>query len=119
MDTAAFVRTEMVDPKEAPSSAVGPMKWLRDNLFSSPVNAILTLVSIFIAYYALSGLIPWIFLGVWNASSLDECREIFAARYGDGVEYACWAVIADRWDQVIFGFYSADQYWRPRSGTDR
>ncbi|MEL7461027.1 MAG: amino acid ABC transporter permease [Pseudomonadota bacterium] len=116
MDTAAFVRTEMVDPKEAPSSAVGPMKWLRDNLFSSPVNAILTLVSIFIAYYALSGLIPWIFLGVWNASSLDECREIFAARYGDGVEYACWAVIADRWDQVIFGFYSADQYWRPILG---
>lgn len=116
MTDTAFVRTEMVEAQAAPSSAVGPMKWLRDNLFSTPVNAILTILSLFIAFQLLSGLIPWVFLGVWNASSLVECREIFAARYGDGVEYACWAVIADRWDQIIFGFYSADQYWRPILG---
>ncbi len=116
MAEQAFVRTEMVDPQPAPASTVGPMKWARDNLFSTPVNAVLTVVSIFLVYYIFSGLIPWVFRGVWNASSLDECREIFAARYGEGVEYACWAVIADRWDQVIFGFYSADQYWRPILG---
>ncbi|MEO1238103.1 MAG: amino acid ABC transporter permease [Pseudomonadota bacterium] len=116
MSDTAFVRTEMVEAKAAPSSAVGPMKWVKDNLFSSPVNALLTVVSIFIAYYVLSGLIPWMFRGIWNAGSLVECREIFAERYGEGVEYACWAVIRDRWDQIIFGFYSADQYWRPILG---
>ena len=116
MAEQAFLRTEMVDPRPAPPSTVGALKWARDNLFSTPVNALLTVLSIFLVYYLLSGLIPWVFRGVWNANSLSECREIFAARYGEGVEYACWAVIVDRWDQIIFGFYSADQYWRPILG---
>ncbi|MEL7027585.1 MAG: amino acid ABC transporter permease, partial [Pseudomonadota bacterium] len=116
MTEHAFVRTEMLEAQAAPASTVGPIKWLRDNLFSSPINAVLTLLSIFLVYYILSGMIPWIFRGIWNADSLRECRAIFAERYGEGVEYACWAVIKDRWDQIIFGFYSADQYWRPILG---
>ena len=27
---------------------------------------------------------------------------------------ACWAVVNDRWNQLMFGFvYPSDQYWRP------
>ncbi len=115
--TTSYVRTKMEEPQPAPASTVGIIGWARANLFSSIPNTILTIVALFLLFRLLSGMIPWIFLGVWNADSLVECRAIFAERYGEGVEYACWAVIADRWDQIIFGFYSADQYWRPILGV--
>jgi general L-amino acid transport system permease protein len=109
----AYVRTEMLDEKAPPASIVGVQGWIKDNLFSSIGNSILTVVAVFIIYVVLSGILPWIFLGVWNAGSLSECREIFAQRYGDGTEYACWAVVKARWHQIIFGYYATEQYWRP------
>ena len=42
-----------------------------------------------------------------------ECREIVAANAGEGATGACWAMIRERWDQFIFGFYPPDQWWRP------
>jgi len=116
MSDVSYVRTEMLGEQPAPASTVGAVGWIRANFFSSVPNTILTIVALFLVYVILSGLLPWIFLGVWNADSLSECREIFAARYGDGIEYACWGVIKDRWQQIIFGFYSTDQYWRPLLG---
>ncbi len=109
----AYVRSEMLGEKAPPASIVGVQGWVKDNLFSSVGNSILTIVAVYLIYVILSGVLPWVFLGIWNAGSLTECREIFAQRYGDDTEYACWAVISARWHQIIFGYYSADQYWRP------
>lgn len=114
--TVAYVRTEMQEPQPAPTTTVGFLGWARANFFSSVPNTILTLVALYLIWSLLSALIPWAFFGVWDADSLVACREIFAARYEDGREYACWAVVRDRWDQIIFGYYSADQYWRPILG---
>jgi general L-amino acid transport system permease protein len=87
----------------------GPLKWGRDNLFATPANGALTLIALFAIYLILSATVPWIVNGVWNAGSLSECREILA-----GTKGACFAVLADRWDQLIFGYsYPADEYWRP------
>lgn len=112
----SYVRTEMEEPQPAPVSTVGFVGWMRGNLFSSITNTILTLVAAYLLIRLLVAIVPWIVLGVWDASSLSECREIFAARYPDGQQYACWAVIVDRWDQIIFGFYGSDQFWRPILG---
>ena len=112
----AYVRTEMLDEKAPPASSVGIRGWIKENLFSSVGNSILTVISVFFIYMVLSGILPWVFLGIWNADSLSHCREIFAERYGDGVEYACWAVIRDRWHQIIFGYFAPSQYWRPILG---
>lgn len=113
----SYVRTEMEEPQPAPPSTVGIVGWARANLFSSIPNTILTLAALFLLWRLLSSLIPWVFLGNWSASSLVECRAIFAELYADGREYACWAVIRDRWDQIIFGFYQPEQYWRPIIGV--
>ncbi|MDA8585905.1 amino acid ABC transporter permease [Rhodobacteraceae bacterium] len=112
----AFVRSEMLGEKPPPASIVGVQGWIKDNLFSSVSNSILTVVALYLVFVILSGILPWIFLGIWNAESLAECREIFAERYGDGTEYACWAVVKARWHQIVFGYYSPDQYWRPILG---
>ncbi|MCV6594751.1 MAG: amino acid ABC transporter permease [Silicimonas sp.] len=116
----SYVRTEMLGEKPPPASSVGAVHWLKENLFSSVGNTILTIVALYFVYVVLSGAIPWIFLGIWNAGSLSECREIFAERYGDATEYACWAVIRDRWDQLIFGYSFGNLHeglwWRPLLG---
>lgn len=116
MSNLAYVRTEMLPEQAPPASTVGVVGWMRENLFSSIWNSALTLISLFVIFSLLSGMLPWIFLGVWNAESLAQCREIFAERYPDGQEYACWAVVKDRWHQIIFGYYAPSQYWRPIFG---
>jgi general L-amino acid transport system permease protein len=115
-----FVRSEMLEQQAPPGSSTGAMGWLRANLFSSVSNTILTILSVFFLFKIVSFIFPWVALGVWNADSLSNCREIFAAKYGEGIEYACWAVVRDRWDQMIFGysFGNLDEglYWRPLVG---
>lgn len=112
-NTPSFVRTQMLDPKDPPLGEKGALKWMRENLFSGWLNSILTIVSLLVIYLVLSSLLPWMLGGIWNAESLSECREIRDELYGHGREVACWAVIVDRWHQLLFGFYPSELYWRP------
>lgn len=111
--TASYVRKEMVEAKAPPVSEVGVIKWVRENLFSSPLNAVLTLLSLYVVYWIVSHIGPWLLNGIWDAGSLAECREIRNATLGEDASAACFAVISDRWQQLIFGFYPRDFYWRP------
>ncbi len=108
-----YVRQTMLAPEDAPASQVGLIRWLRENLFSSWLNAILTLVAAYIVYTLLTHLWPWFAHSVWNASSLSECRQIITATWGEGATGACFAVIRERWQQFLFGFYPKPLYWRP------
>ncbi len=115
LDTA-YVRTEMLPEQTPPVTVSGPIKWARENLFSSVWNALMTIISIYVIYVVLVAILPWMLNGIWDAGSLNECREIRDARGGSGEhghDVACWAVLVDRWDQLMFGFYPSDLYWRP------
>jgi general L-amino acid transport system permease protein len=113
MHTPPIVRTEMLPEQAPPVTQAGAIKWLRENLFSSWVNAILTIVSLYVIYWVISHIAGWMLFGIWDAGSLSECREIRDATYGEGSNVACWAVLTDRWDQLMFGFYPPELYWRP------
>ena len=113
MSRHSFVRKEMIPEQTPPLSSVGFVGWLRANLFSSWLNAILTVVALAFIAYVLSGVLPWTFQSTWNAASLTECREIAKATWGQTHGHACWAVINDRWVQLLFGFYPSHLYWRP------
>ena len=160
-----FVRKDMLPPAAAPRSQIGAIRWMRENLFSSWLNGILTVLSVLLTLSLLNELLYWgIVYAQWNQPSLAGCREGIAAmgpRGGfqfadllylpviliyeffaglftlspgralmapinavvgtwgamnlapDHVGGACWAVIADRWAQLLYGFYPADLYWRP------
>lgn len=108
-----FVRKTMLDPEPPPAREAGAAKWLRENLFSSWGNAALTLVSLALIYWVLSHIGPWFTRSVWDAGSLAECRQILTERYGPGTNAACFAVIVERWPQLLFGFYPPEFYWRP------
>ena len=109
----AFVRTAILPAQAPPLTEKGAIKWLRENLFSGWFNTILTLVGLWAIYSLISASLPWWLNGVWNASSLGECREIVAAKAGPDATGACWAMVRERWHQFLFGFYPQEQYWRP------
>ncbi len=48
--SVSFVRTESIPEREPPYAASGPVKWMRENLFATPANSILTIVA---AYFIL------------------------------------------------------------------
>ncbi|MEM9369634.1 MAG: amino acid ABC transporter permease [Pseudomonadota bacterium] len=107
MSDISFVRTEFVEPSPPPANSVGPIRWMKDNLFSGPVNSILTVVAVGFIAFLLAELMPWLIDSSWAPAemSLKGCRA--------EVSGACFAVINERFYQFIFGFYPAELYWRP------
>ncbi|MBZ0128846.1 MAG: amino acid ABC transporter permease [Rhodobacteraceae bacterium] len=105
MADLSYVRTQMVPQQDPPITETGAIKWARENLFSGVTNSVLTLLALYFLYQVLHEVIPWLFFSTWNANSLAECREI--------AEGGCWAVIRERWPQLVFGFYPSEYYWRP------
>ena len=107
--SVAFVRTEPVPPSPPPFTTSGPVKWAKDNLFSTPAYSVLTLAAAYVIYLILFSTMPWILNGVWSTSSLAECREVL-----NGVSGGCFSVLTERWNQLLFGFtYPVELYWRP------
>jgi general L-amino acid transport system permease protein len=111
--TVAFVRESMVPAAEPPASEAGVIHWLRENLFSGWFNILATILSVAFIVWVLSHILPWFLQSVWVADSLSECREIRNERYGPDAASACFAVITERWKQLLFGFYPQSLYWRP------
>nr|WP_208103333.1 amino acid ABC transporter permease [Rubellimicrobium sp. CFH 75288] len=103
----------MLPPVPPPVRETGAVRWLRENLLGGPLNVALTVLSLVAIWWALSGFLPWAWRGIWDASSLTECRARRDELYGPGVPAACWAIIAERWPQLVFGFYPQSGYWRP------
>ena len=100
----SFVRTEDVPQAAPPISTAGVAGWLRANLFSSPANTALTLLTIYFLYLVVPPLFEWAFVNsLWEGESNKDCR---------GIEGACWVLIPKRFGQYIYGFYPEPERWR-------
>jgi len=87
-----------------PIERVGALRWMRDNLFNSPLNAALTLLAIWLLWTTLPPILNWaIFDSTWQGTSREACA---------GVSGACWTLVKVRFGQFMFGFYPADERWR-------
>ena len=112
-NTNSFVRHEMLEERAPPVGEGGVLKWVRENLFSSVFNTIMTIIAVWVIYSITVGVAPWFLNGVWNAETTRECYEIL-----DGVNGACFAVLQERFPQLIYGFkYPSTEYWRPNLAT--
>ena len=88
-----------------PITSVKFVRWLRENLFSSPSNIVLSLVVIYLLWLIIPPFLDWaLFDAVWQSESRKECRNI-----SDG---ACWAVVITRFDQFVYGDYPVSERWR-------
>jgi general L-amino acid transport system permease protein len=114
--TSTYVRKEMLPQQAPPSSQIGVMRWVQENLFSGVLNSLLTILSVLAVIWIVLSIGPWLMNSIWNADSLTQCREILAAAGAvteHGTSGACWGVIKERWPQLLFGFYPSELYWRP------
>ena len=106
---APFVRHKLIEEQVPPVTQRGVVKWARENLFSSPFNVIMTILSLWVIYSIVKGSAPWFLNGVWEAESVRECYDIL-----DGARGACFAVLKERFPQLIYGFkYPPTEFWRP------
>jgi general L-amino acid transport system permease protein len=89
-----------------PRSEIGPIAWLRHNLFSSISNSLLTLVGLFLLYKLVAGVLDWaVFSAVWEGTDGSVCRKENVG--------ACWPFISNRFGQFMFGRYPDAERWRP------
>jgi len=95
--------TEPSPSLPAPITSVGAVGWLRQNLFSSPLNTLFTLAGFYLLYSLLPPAINWaLFQADWVGTTREACTS-------DG---ACWVFVGVRLDQFLFGFYPPSEYWR-------
>lgn len=105
----AFVRKETLPQETPPLSVAGPIAWIRNNLFSGPVNSLMTLVCIYIVVTSVPELVKFYFVdAVWSGTNRDAC---LADKVGRPVG-ACWAYIGDRFQYFVYGSYPVPQRWR-------
>ncbi|WIJ23454.1 amino acid ABC transporter permease [Devosia sp. RR2S18] len=106
-----FVRQDMIGERPAPVNTSGPGAWLRRNLFATPADALLTILSVVVLVWAIPPIYNFIaptFLGgdaVAPGGTVEDCRIENAG--------ACWAYISARMSFFIYGFYPPEEYWRP------
>lgn len=89
-----------------PRSQVGPVAWLRDNLFSSVGNTVLTLLGLALIYWVLKGLLTFaVFEATWVGKDGSDCAK------NDG---ACWPFVFAKFGQFMYGTYPEAARWRPK-----
>ena len=105
----AFVRTKPFDPLPPPIVNSGAIGWLRQNLFSSALNILLTAFCVLMIAWLGPPLVKFLIIdAVWDGASRADC---IATPQRPEVG-ACWAFVIERLGFFTYGFYPADQRWR-------
>jgi len=92
------------DDRPAPASKVGPLAWLRTNLFGSIKDTVITLVLLGTLLSIIPNLIEWLLVKASFQGDDEICRQ------ADG---ACWPFIVDKFQVLMLGVYPQDLAWRP------
>lgn len=99
----------LVSTEKAPASSVGVFAWMRSQLFSSPFNSLLTILSVWLLLATVPAMVDWFLISAnTTASTGDECRKSTGA---------CWAMIVEKHRLILFGLYPFDEQWRPLIAT--
>ena len=94
-----------------PQQAPGLIQGLR-SLVATPLNALLTVLALAIAWFLLRPAIEFLFIdAVWSGHDRAACL----AGEAGGETGACWPYIARRLGYFIYGQYPEAQRWRPNA----
>ena len=84
---------------------LGPVRWARENLFSSVSNSLLTLFGLWVLWAVFGGIVEW---AIFNASFVGSDRSA-CMKPEQG---ACWPFIEAKFGQFIYGRYPIEDRWR-------
>ncbi len=106
----AIITKEKTTARAAPLSDKSLIGWLRLNLFNSVFNTILTVVTVYIIYITVEGLLVWgVIDAVWIADTRRACFAI-------SLDGACWAGVVSWLDNIFYGRYPREELWRINLG---
>jgi len=92
-----------------PSHSIGVWAWMRSQLFATPLNTLLTVLSLWFLLMAVPAMLDWLFVDAsFTAATAQECRAAGGA---------CWSFIAEKHRLILFGTYPFDEQWRPLLAT--
>lgn len=102
--SVGVVNNTVLPDLEPPASTVGAIGWLRENLFSSIGNSILTIIGLVLLLLTVPAILNWtLFDAVWSGGS-DACRA--------NPDAACWTFASTWWEFFVYGFYDKAEIWR-------
>jgi len=88
-----------------PFESVGIIGWLKENLFSSKINSILTIAGLFFLWKTVPPLISWTITDATWTLSPEPCPS--------GKAGACWTFIFVKFRVLMVGLYPEEFLWRP------
>ncbi len=94
---------EIEQTKKTPSTMNGKLRWILDNLVSTPVDVAFSFLILFLLYIIIPPFIDW---AIINANFVGNTK---ADCTGDG---ACWIFIIHKIDFFIYGFYPDEEIYR-------
>ncbi|RED27615.1 amino acid ABC transporter membrane protein 2 (PAAT family) [Rhodopseudomonas thermotolerans] len=107
--TPVFVRGEMVPQRPPPVDRPGVLGLMRQRLFNSPTNILLTIVGVLLLYFTIVPTVKFLLVdAVWTGSNRTDC---LADQAGHPVG-ACWPFVQAKFSQFIYGFYPTPERWR-------
>lgn len=93
----------------APRPPGNKLGWLKQNLFSSPLNILLTVLVAWLLAMAVPAMLEWLFFDAdFTSDTAQGCRQATGA---------CWAFIVEKHRLILFGVYPYDEQWRPLLST--
>ena len=97
--------------KKPPVINIGVIGWLRQNLFSTWYNTILTFLGLYILYVSIPPFFQWAILdAVWSGEDRTVCEwyDENNVKYRAG---ACWLFIKVWFNFFTYGFYPDELQW--------
>jgi general L-amino acid transport system permease protein len=105
----AYVREVPVDPQPPPQGVRGPVAWVRGNFFATPLDAVLSILTLLLVFWIVPPLIKFMLVdAIWSGQNRDACLAT-AQRPEIG---ACWAFVRDRFAYFVYGSYPLTERWR-------
>ena len=113
---------ELQSTRKPPKTQIGAILWLKENLFSTWSNGLLTFLSLYVLFISVPPLLNWlIFSANFNFGTINifglsiQFSEEMATNSNCGKNGACWPFIYEKFDMFIYGFYPREELWRPNT----
>jgi general L-amino acid transport system permease protein len=104
-----YLRRAPAERLPPPAARAGVLGWLRVNLFSTPANAVLTVVCLVLVAWAVPPVARFFLTdAVWSGSDRTACL-VLPTQPAPG---ACWPFVRTWLSYFVYGFYPVGQRWR-------
>lgn len=108
-NNAPYMATALVPARMPPQGQGKGWRWVRSNLAGSVPQVALTLFGLWLVYMIVPPLLSFFITdAIWTGENRTAC---LPPQEGVSVG-ACWPFIRAKFDQLIYGFYPADERWR-------